>query len=103
VVVNLTKNALQATSNGAVTVGIEDRGDTVAFVVHDTGPGIPPDVLERLFRPFFTTKPTEQGTGLGLAFAKSVVIAHGGTIDVASDVGKGSTFTVVLPKIPSPP
>ena len=98
VLVNLTKNALQATSNGAVTVGVEDRGDTIALVVHDTGPGMPPDVLEKLFQPFFTTKPKEQGTGLGLAFAKSVVMAHGGAIDVASEIGNGSTFTVVLPK-----
>jgi len=103
VLVNLTKNALQATSNGAVTVEVEDRGDTVALVVHDTGSGMPPDVLEKLFQPFFTTKPKEQGTGLGLAFAKSVVSAHGGTIDVASELGQGTTFTVVLPKIPSPP
>jgi len=103
VLVNLTKNALQATSNGAVTVGVEDRGDTVALVVHDTGPGMPPDVLEKLFQPFFTTKPKDQGTGLGLAFAKSVVGAHGGTIDVASELSQGTTFTVVLPKIPSPP
>ena len=103
VLVNLTKNALQATSNGTVTVGVEDRGDTVELVVHDTGPGIPPDVLEKLFQPFFTTKPKEQGTGLGLAFAKSVVNAHGGTIEVESELGQGTTFTVVLPKIPSPP
>lgn len=103
VLVNLTKNALQATSNGAVTVGVEDRGETVALVVRDTGPGMPPDVIERLFQPFFTTKPKEQGTGLGLAFAKSVVGAHGGVIEVASIVGNGSTFTVVLPKVPSPP
>ncbi len=103
VLVNLTKNALQATSNGTVTVGVEDRGDTVALVVHDTGPGMPPDVLEKLFQPFFTTKPKEQGTGLGLAFAKSVVNAHGGTIEVESELGQGTTFTVVLPKIPSPP
>ena len=103
VLVNLTKNALQATSNGAVTVGVEDRGDTVALVVSDTGPGMPPEVIEKLFQPFFTTKPKEQGTGLGLAFAKSVVSAHGGTIEVASQVGQGSIFTVVLPKIPSPP
>ena len=103
VLVNLTKNALQATSNGAVTVEVEDHGDTVALVVHDTGSGMPPDVLEKLFQPFFTTKPKEQGTGLGLAFAKSVVSAHGGTIDVASELGQGTTFTVVLPKIPSPP
>src|SRR5213594_3843736 len=103
VLVNLTKNALQATSNGTVTVAVEDRGDTVALVVHDTGPGMPPDVLEKLFQPFFTTKPKEQGTGLGLALAKSVVNAHGGTIEVESELGQGTTFTVVLPKIPSPP
>ena len=64
---------------------------------------MPPDVLEKLFQPFFTTKPKEPGTGLGLAFAKSVVSAHGGTIDVASVLGQETTFTVVLPKIPSPP
>ena len=103
VLVNLTKNALQATSSGVVTVGIEDRGETVAFVVHDTGPGMPPEVIEKLFQPFFTTKPKEQGTGLGLAFAKNVVSAHGGAIEVASEVGEGSTFTVVLPKTPRAP
>jgi len=86
-----------------VTVGIEDRGDTVAVIVHDTGPGMSPDVIQKLFQPFFTTKPKEQGTGLGLAFAKSVVGAHGGTIEVASLPDQGSTFTVVLPKTPSPP
>ncbi|HLQ42339.1 MAG TPA: HAMP domain-containing sensor histidine kinase, partial [Thermoplasmata archaeon] len=101
--VNLTKNALQATSAGAVTLGIEDRGETVAVIVHDTGPGMSPDVIQKLFQPFFTTKPTEEGTGLGLAFAKSVVGAHGGTIEVLSLPGQGSTFTVVLPKTPSPP
>ncbi len=103
VLVNLTKNALQATSSGAVTVGVEDRGETVAVIVQDTGPGMSPDVIEKLFQPFFTTKPKEQGTGLGLAFAKSVVGAHGGTIEVTSLPGHGSTFTVVLPKTPSPP
>ena len=81
-----------------MTVGVEERGETVALVVHDTGPGMPPDVIEKLFQPFLTTKPKEQGTGLGLAFAKSVVSAHGGAIDVASEIGKGSTLTVVLPK-----
>ena len=98
VLVNLTKNALQATPNGAVTVAVEDRGNTVALIVSDTGPGMPPDVMEKLFQPFFTTKPKEQGTGLGLAFAKSVVSAHGGTIGVSSQVGSGSTFIVLLPK-----
>ena len=81
-----------------MTVAVEDRGDKVALVVSDTGPGMPTDVLEKLFRPFFTTKPKEQGTGLGLAFAKSVVMAHGGTIGVSSQVGSGSTFVVLLPE-----
>jgi len=77
--------------------------NALAILVYDTGPGMPPDVLEKLFQPFFPTKPKEPGTGLGLAFAKSVVSAHGGTIDVVSVLGQGTTFTVVLPKIPSPP
>ncbi|MCI4371994.1 MAG: PAS domain S-box protein, partial [Thermoplasmata archaeon] len=67
VIVNLVKNAYEATPQGSVTVRIEDRGDLVAIVVLDTGAGIPPDVLTRLFEAFFTTKPKGEGTGLGLA------------------------------------
>lgn len=100
VIVNLVKNALQATDQGSVTVRLEERPGAVAIAVSDTGPGMPKEVQEKLFQPFFTTKPRGQGTGLGLAFTKSIVSAHGGTIEVTSEAGKGSTFTVVLPKTP---
>ena len=64
-----------------------------------TGPGIGPDDLERMFSPFFTTKP--QGTGLGLAIVRKVVHAHDGSINAVSAVGRGTTFRVRLPVVPS--
>jgi signal transduction histidine kinase len=63
----------------------------------DEGPGIEEAVLTRIFDPFFTTKPPGQGTGLGLAIAQSIVADHGGRIEVASRLGIGTTFRVVLP------
>src|SRR5207247_9380783 len=83
VLVNLTKNALQATSTGVVTVRLEDRGETVAFVVHDTGPGMPPEGIEKLSQPCSTPKPKEQGTGRRLAVAKNVAGDNGGAIEPA--------------------
>jgi signal transduction histidine kinase len=65
--------------------------------VADTGTGISPDVLARLFQPFFTTKPRGQGTGLGLSICRDIVKAHGGDLQVESEVGHGATFTVWLP------
>ena len=67
--------------------------------VRDNGPGIAPDDLERIFSPFFTTKP--QGTGLGLAIVRKVVDAHDGHIDAVSAPGRGATFRVTLPVVPS--
>jgi signal transduction histidine kinase len=68
----------------------------------DTGPGIPEKVIPKIFDPFFTTKGTAKkgvtkGTGLGLAICKEIVDAHGGRIDVQSEMGKGTTFSVYLP------
>jgi signal transduction histidine kinase len=69
----------------------------VAIAVSDSGPGIPPDVLARIFEPFFTTK-AEGGTGLGLAICRDIIKAHRGRIDVESQVGVGTTFTIELPE-----
>jgi PAS domain S-box-containing protein len=98
VFVNLLKNALQATERGSVRVEIVDREGTVTVTVSDTGSGMSPGTLDRLFQPFFTTKAEGSGTGLGLAFSKRIVESHGGEIRVTSAPGKGSTFIVTLPK-----
>jgi PAS domain S-box-containing protein len=98
VVVNLIKNAYEATPKGTVTVRLEERGDLAAIAVSDTGTGIPPEIQARLFEAFFTTKKKGEGTGLGLAISRSFVVNHGGDITVSSEVNKGATFTVLLPK-----
>jgi two-component system, sporulation sensor kinase E len=99
VFVNVIDNAIDAF--GTVPEGRRidlflENGDRRATVrVRDNGCGIPPEKLERIFNPFFTTK--EKGTGLGMAISKKIVEAHQGTIDAASEVGRGSEFRVVLP------
>ena len=69
----------------------------VSLSIADTGPGIPPAVRARIFEPFFTTKPAGQGTGLGLSLCQGIVEAHGGSIEVESEVGMGTVFTIQLP------
>ena len=69
----------------------------VAVRITDTGTGIPPTVLPHIFEPFYTTRPTGQGTGLGLSVSLGIVQDHGGAIDVDSREGEGTTFTVWLP------
>jgi two-component system NtrC family sensor kinase len=105
VVLNLLQNAIKALprSEGTLTVetGRSEDGRHCHFRVQDTGSGIAPENLPRIFEPGFTTKPPGEGTGLGLAIAYRIVEDHGGTFDVKSEVGRGSTFTVTLP-IPSP-
>jgi PAS domain S-box-containing protein len=113
VAMNLCTNALQAMENGGVLEVVLDcadvgqrcrlsRGDLAAGVyvrlcVSDTGTGIPPYVLERMFDPFFTTKCAGEGTGLGLSLVHGIVMDLGGTIDVRTTVGRGTTFTIWLP------
>ncbi|MBN1255621.1 MAG: cache domain-containing protein [Deltaproteobacteria bacterium] len=105
VILNLLLNALDATKRGdsiMITTGISGSGNGasvrgVEIHVKDTGCGIPPENLDKLFAPFFTTKEVGQGTGLGLAVSSGIVQRHGGSIKVQSTVGKGSTFTVWLP------
>jgi len=98
VVVNLVKNAIDATDHGSVRVHLEERPGFYAVVVSDTGSGMSADVLSRVFDPTFTTKPRGEGLGLGLPLAKHIVAGHGGTIEATSEPGAGSTFTVLLPR-----
>ncbi|MCU0610090.1 MAG: ATP-binding protein [Chitinispirillaceae bacterium] len=110
VVENIVINAMQAMPlGGAITFSAENavisdndvrglsKGNYVRIAITDRGVGIPPEILPRIFDPFFTTK--EMGRGLGLSTSYSIVVRHGGTIDVSSVVGMGSTFTIYLPAL----
>jgi signal transduction histidine kinase len=100
VVVNLLVNASQAVADrGNIHVVTLCDPDEFVVEVRDDGAGIPTDVRDRLFRPFFTTKQGGQGTGLGLAVANGFVRAHGGRITVESEPGQGATFRVHLPRV----
>jgi hypothetical protein len=97
VLLNLLLNAVQACSEGgSVMVEFAADEESVTVTVTDTGKGIPPAVLPNIFRPFFTTK--GNGTGLGLSLARRIVEDHGGQLEAASELGKGSQFTLILPK-----
>ncbi len=114
-VMNLASNALHAMPEGGVLqirlarrtleAPVRTRlaevpaGDWAVLEVRDTGEGIAAAVIDRIFEPFFTTKRAGRGTGLGLALVHSIVKEHGGAIDVVSEVGKGTTFTVWLPRL----
>jgi signal transduction histidine kinase len=75
--------------------GVEPAGPMVLVTVSDSGPGVPPEVADRIFSPFFTTKP--QGSGLGLAIVRKIIDAHDGRIDLTPRRGGGTTFRVTLP------
>lgn len=94
---NLIQNALEAMPGGG-TVFLEAgmRKDELAVVIRDTGTGIPPAIVKKIFLPFYTTK--DKGVGMGLALAHKVITSHGGRIEVESKEGKGTTFTVMLPR-----
>jgi signal transduction histidine kinase len=101
--VNLVENAIDATAerpDRRVTLAVERDDGMARMRVTDTGAGAPPDVLARLFEPFFSGKPN--GTGLGLAIVKRTVDEHGGRIDVAQKPGEGLTFTIELPLAAEP-
>jgi signal transduction histidine kinase len=98
VFMNLILNAVQALrEGGSITIRTKVSEERCAIQIEDTGCGIPTSVLPRIFDPFFTTKGTGEGTGLGLSVSLGIIERHGGTIQVDSEVGKGSTFTVWLP------
>lgn len=99
VFMNLLVNAAQAIDGrGTVTIRTGRDGDAHVWIeIADTGGGIAPDHLPRLFEPFFTTKPVGKGTGLGLSVSHGIVQNHGGRIEVASELGKGTCFRIILP------
>jgi signal transduction histidine kinase/ligand-binding sensor domain-containing protein len=107
VILNLVNNAFFAVSERQkrgdenyqpqVTVSTKKLNGQVLITVADNGTGIPEKVLSKIFQPFFTTKPTGQGTGLGLSLSHDIVKAHGGKIDVHSEAGQGTEFIISLP------
>ena len=111
VVLNLLTNAFYAASqpskgglsdsdsNKTPTVWLKTKkeGNKVLISVGDNGPGIPPIVLDKIFQPFFTTKPTGQGTGLGLSLSYDIIKAHGGELKAETKEGEGTTFIIQLP------
>jgi two-component system, NtrC family, sensor kinase len=102
VFLNLINNAVYVMKDrgGSLTIRSAPCGDLVQVEVIDTGTGIAPEHLDRIFEPFFTTKPDVSGTGLGLSVSLGIVQSHGGAIEVQSELGKGTTFTVKLPAKP---
>ena len=111
VFLNLLVNAVQSMPEGAadrnevrITTSLDsgDPGREVVVEIRDTGSGIAPGILSRIFEPLFTTKPIGQGTGLGLSICLHTVSDHGGRMAVESEVGKGTAFRVFLPAIDSP-
>ncbi len=101
VFLNLLVNAAQAIEDtGTVEVTTRRRDDRVEVVVRDDGSGIAPENRDRIFDPFFTTKPAGEGTGLGLAISYQILRAQGAEIQVDSEPGYGTTFTVRLQLAP---
>ena len=103
---NLVSNALDATpAGGTVSLGarLSPEGDGLELFVTDTGSGMPPEVLQRIFDPFFSTKQVGRGTGLGLPITRSIVEAHGGRILVETALGAGTTVRLWFPLAAAPP
>lgn len=100
VFLNLSLNAIHAMTKGgtlSVEASLVDQGAKVRIAFQDTGRGIPPEKIPLVFEPFYTTKEEGEGSGLGLAISHSIVEAHGGEMEVSSQLGEGTTFLIFLP------
>jgi PAS domain S-box-containing protein len=106
VILNLLTNAEQALrgygGEKKITLSTRREGEFIVASVTDSGPGIPPEALDQIFNPFFTTKPVGEGTGLGLSISDAIIREHGGQIRVSSRPGEGATFRVELPIVHAP-
>ena len=102
VFMNILNNGIQAIpeerKDGEITIYTEEEKDQVVVRLKDNGVGIPEDIKNRIWEPFFTTKPVGVGTGLGMSITYGIVEKHNGTIDLISEVGKGTEFVITLPK-----
>ncbi|MES2014024.1 MAG: ATP-binding protein [Pseudomonadota bacterium] len=97
VFMNIIYNALQAIDgSGSLHIATRREGEFAVVSIADSGKGIPPDVINKIFDPFFTTKKVGEGTGLGLSISYGIVESHGGRIDVSSEVGTGTKFTIYI-------
>lgn len=95
---NILANACQAIqANGVIRITTKTETDTSVIEISDNGGGIPEDIMPKIFDPFFTTKSPGQGTGLGLSISLSIIKEHGGTIDIDSNIGIGTTITITFP------
>lgn len=102
ILVNLLSNAVKFTQQGSVTLQVTSQGDNLQFAVIDTGIGISPENQKKLFQPFIqlpNSNSSEKGTGLGLALSRKLAILHGGDIILTSTEGKGSCFTLHIPRV----
>lgn len=99
ILTNLVVNAVQAMPDGGqLTIETLTEQDAIVLVVTDTGIGMDEKTVQDIFHPFFTTKEVNEGTGLGLSVVHGIVVSHGGTIEVASEPGEGTRFTIQLPR-----
>jgi signal transduction histidine kinase len=101
VFMNLVMNAKQAIADGGtiwIITEAEPRTEQIKITVSDNGCGVPEAMVDKIFDPFFTTKPVGEGTGLGLAVSYGIIHEHDGSIEVKSEEGVGTTFTIHLPQ-----
>ena len=90
---------MAATTSRRLTAATSNLGDRVEIRIRDNGTGIPPEVKEKMFNPFFTTKPAGEGTGLGLSISHDIIVKqHGGSIEVETEPGAFTEFRIVLPR-----
>ncbi len=95
--VNEKRKVKDADYQPAIKIATSQSGNQVFITISDNGNGIPKNIVDKIFQPFFTTKPTGSGTGLGLSLAYDTIKAHGGDIKVATKEGEGSEFIIYLP------